>query len=147
MPIPPLAPNPSNGITVEYVEYVAKIVLPFISIIVGLVVWTWKKMERSIDKVSEALELHVGSDEEIHDHLFTASRKTGEKLAELIGTVTIFGVVVNQQYVFLITCGVVIATGLVVMVNIIRNCDTRNKRIALLSKRRRKDNADTTARS
>ena len=85
MPIPPLAPNPSNGITVEYVEYVAKIVLPFISIIVGLVVWTWKKMERSIDKVSEALELHVESDEEIHDHLFTASRKTGEKLAELIG--------------------------------------------------------------
>ena len=65
----------------------------------------------------------------------------------LFGTVTIFGVVVNQQYVFLITCGVVIATGLVVMVNIIRNCDTRNKRIALLSKRRRKDNADTTARS
>ena len=61
----------------------------------------------------------------------------------IIGTVTIWGIVINHHYVLLITCLVVMITCAVIMIKIIRNCNKRNKRNDAINQRRRERHANS----
>ena len=61
-----------------------------------------------------------------------------------IGGLTIAGIVIDNEWVFVITMLLVCATCTINMINIVRNCDTRNKRLKLLSERRIKRDANSS---
>lgn len=80
----PTPPNMAESI--EHLMDIIKLIGPFVAAIVALIVWSWKKLEKTQDKLEEALTAHLTEDDKVHDQLFTNQRKTGEKLAELIGS-------------------------------------------------------------
>ena len=82
--IPPQSPPDVTGVIIHFDTFWKIIAIPC-GAVVALVVWAWRKMERNVEKGSEALVTHAESDEDIHDKLFTAQRATDEKLNQLIG--------------------------------------------------------------
>ena len=81
MPIP-LPPTHDNGV-IDHLDIVIKLVSPLIASIVALIIWAWRKMEKSIDHVEDSLTDHIQADENVHDKLFTESRKQGEDIREI----------------------------------------------------------------
>lgn len=78
-------PQPPDGGILDHFDQLWKIITPLISIVGGIIVWAWKRLERSVDKLEVTLTRHTDSDDEIHDKLFTDQRTTNEKLDQLIG--------------------------------------------------------------
>ena len=56
-----------------------------LGIIVTLLVWAWKKMEHSVDKLADTITKYVEDDDTVHDTLFGLQRETDRKLNVLIG--------------------------------------------------------------
>ena len=63
-------------------ENILKVIIPLIATVVYLIVYAWKKMEKTQDKQQQSFEEHIKYDEHIHDQLFTESRKQGENVRE-----------------------------------------------------------------
>jgi len=74
-----------NTQVISYLLDLVKIIGPFITVIIGLVVWAWKKMEKTQEKMENAFTDHVKEDDEIHDKIFTQQRESDAKLNELLG--------------------------------------------------------------
>ena len=54
-------------------------------IIISLITWAWRRMEKSQDKLEELITKHIEDDDDIHDKLFTNARETESKINILIG--------------------------------------------------------------
>lgn len=75
---------PEAGLLAHFGE--VKDFISFIaSLLVGLVVWAWTRMEKSVDRCAEAIEAHAANNEESFDKVFDHLRKTDENLNRLLG--------------------------------------------------------------
>lgn len=54
-------------------------------IIMGLLVWAWKRMERTQDKLEKTVITHIEENDKTNDEQFKLIRATDEKLNILIG--------------------------------------------------------------
>jgi hypothetical protein len=75
----------TNTLTIEHVTYALKLITPLVVIIVGFIIWAWKKMEDTQGKLETAFIDHVKENDDIHDKLFTESREINHKLDVLLG--------------------------------------------------------------
>lgn len=75
----------AEAISLENLRELVEIISPFIVTIIALIIYAWRKMEKSQEKLQEALESHIKEDDEIHDKMFTVIRTEESKLASLIG--------------------------------------------------------------
>ena len=78
--------------TATHLTELFKILGPFIyvigtllGVIGALIVWAWKKMEKSIDKLETTITKYVTDDDVVHDQLFDLQRATDQRLNVLIG--------------------------------------------------------------
>lgn len=81
----PLTPLDHDSGVFEHLETLGSLTLPLVGLIISLIIYAWRKMEKSVDKIEAALSKHINNDEEIHDRLFTDQRATDSKLDRLIG--------------------------------------------------------------
>ena len=58
-------------------------VSPLCAMVVALVIWAWKSKERTQERLEEALTNHIHNDEDVHDKLFTESRRMDKKLTRV----------------------------------------------------------------
>jgi hypothetical protein len=75
----------ANHELLQHLSDAIKLMAPFVIVIVSLLTWAWRRMEKSQDKLEELLTKHIESDDEIHDKLFDYVREADEKLNNLIG--------------------------------------------------------------
>ena len=76
---------PTMTETIEHLQNIAKLVTPIITPLLALGAYTWKKQDKSIDTLSDALKEHVKVVDDIHDDMYTIIRANGDKLASLHG--------------------------------------------------------------
>jgi hypothetical protein len=75
----------ANSEILQHLSDTFKILGPFVVTIVGLLVWAWKRLERTQDKLETAFAKHVEENDRLHDQMFNHQRMTDEKLNELLG--------------------------------------------------------------
>jgi hypothetical protein len=76
--------TPDLGL-LAHLDEIKEPLLSILGLVVGLIVWAWTRMEKSIDKCSDALEAHAQNNEVLFDRLFTQLRTTDEHLNKLLG--------------------------------------------------------------
>jgi hypothetical protein len=64
---------------------VFQIIGPLIACITALIVWAWRKMEKGLDKLEDALTKHIDDDDKIHDKLFDQDKDICHNLDVLTG--------------------------------------------------------------
>lgn len=68
---------------ITVIKLISPIVGPFIAAIIALIIWAWKKMEKTQDKLEDALKAHILSDDVIHDKLFTGIRDINDTIERI----------------------------------------------------------------
>ena len=78
-------PQPAEVGLFEHITEVKEFILFVLGILVGLVVWAWTRMEKSVDKCADAIETHAANNEVLFDKVFDQMRESNEDLHKLIG--------------------------------------------------------------
>lgn len=66
-------PTPDTSLTPHLWEIIG-IVGPFITVILALVAWAWRSMEKNIDRLETAIREHATHDIQVHDAIFKQIR-------------------------------------------------------------------------
>lgn len=69
--------------SLAHLKNLGKLIGPYIIPTLGLIVYTFKKLEKTQDKLEETITEHIKADDHVHDKLFTESRKQGETISTL----------------------------------------------------------------
>lgn len=74
---------PTDNGLLDHVDSVTKIAGPLVTVIIGLVIYAWNKMDNNVDKSFTTIDKHAEDDEKIHDILFKEIRELQKELQEL----------------------------------------------------------------
>ena len=89
MPIQQITENTKqfveNSNTIHDLIEWSQFIFPIAGVIIAVFAWAWKRMQRSVDKLEEAVTTHALRNEETFDQLFTSQRLSDEKLHQLLG--------------------------------------------------------------
>ena len=61
------------------------VIFPVLGVIGAVFTWAWNRMQRSVDKMEEALTNHAKSNEVLFDDIYTTQREMAEKLNVMHG--------------------------------------------------------------
>lgn len=79
-------PTPDTSLIPHFIDIVG-IVGPLFGVIVALVAYAWRSMEKNIDRLETSLRDHAAHDIAVHDAIFQQLRDSKKSLDELKDTV------------------------------------------------------------
>lgn len=75
--------QPTDSSLIPHVKEILQMLAPIFGVVIGLVAYAWRSMERNIDRLEQALKTHCLEDSTVHNQLFSQDRKISADLAEL----------------------------------------------------------------
>lgn len=71
------------GSIFDHVEDLIRLFGPIVAVVVGLLTWAWRRLEKDNEANLKALETHVADDQRVHDLVFTQLRTEEERRNQL----------------------------------------------------------------
>ena len=89
MPIQQIVDNSkqiaTNVSAIQILLQWSQFIFPIVGVIIAVFTWAWKRMQRSIDRLEDALVAHSEKNEENFDSLFQSQRTSDAQLHRLLG--------------------------------------------------------------
>ena len=89
MPLNQIAENAAtiveNTSIIHDLQAWTSVIFPVLGAIGAVFTWAWNRMQRSVDKMEEALTNHAKSNEVLFDDIYTTQREMAEKLNVMHG--------------------------------------------------------------
>lgn len=75
----------SSTSLLDHLLAIKEFILLIFTTLIGLVVYAWTRMEKSVDRCADAIEEHASKNEDSFDKVFSNLREVEQKLNNLLG--------------------------------------------------------------